>query len=102
MSEQLQKVLDAPALHAEIRAELDAEFKWLTTYLREQVFPVLDATAEAVRSLTTLSAGAVVASVSVIQILGEHNAPTTADFLLKVSWVMFALTILLSVIRGGG
>lgn len=56
--------------------------------------PFYEGTAESLRTLVTVSGGALVASISVVQFLGEKISDPAAGQLLAISWVLFVVTII--------
>lgn len=76
-------------------APLDEELRFRAAIFREHVLPILEGEAERSRTITTISGGALVASISVFQFLATQ--PTTANWLLGTSWTLFALAIICNV-----
>jgi hypothetical protein len=95
-------LFDSEKLHSAIREELDDELRFVSTFVREQVQPAVEASTEIVKNLVTLSAGAVVASVSVAQIIHDES-PDVDSFvwLLPLSWVLFVLVVIIGLSRIG-
>jgi hypothetical protein len=58
--------------------------------------PLWDGTAESLRTVVTLSGGALVASISVVQLLVDKTLDPTAGWLLPISWSLFGLSIIAS------
>jgi hypothetical protein len=56
--------------------------------------PLWGTASEGFNSLTQLAGGALVISISIVQLLGEKLANPTAGVLLPISWVMLAFTLL--------
>jgi len=56
--------------------------------------PLWGTVSEGFNSLTQLAGGALVISISIVQLLGEKLANPTAGVLLPISWVALALTLL--------
>ncbi len=92
-------LLDPHVEKAAIRHELEEDFRFLTAFHKEQIVPVLQSRVDGARNLISLSAGTVIASVSVAQFVREEVGTRAAAWLLPTSWVLFTVTILLCLYR---
>lgn len=63
--------------------------------------PLMEGSAELSRLFITLSGGALVATISIVQLITEKIQDATAGWLLVVSWVLFGLTIIFSILSLG-
>lgn len=55
--------------------------------------PIHEGNVESFRTVTTMSGGALIASISVVQFLASKLSNPSSGWLLPTSWVLFALTI---------
>jgi hypothetical protein len=77
------QLLDSAKTHAENAIE----------EMERGLAPFWEGTSESLRTIITISGGALVASISVVQLLVEKISDPTAGRLLSVSWILFGVSI---------
>jgi hypothetical protein len=91
-SPRLAKLLDehrrAPV------ALMDLELRFRTSVMQDNLGPAFEVEAERSRTIITISGGALVASISIFQVLVADADALQSRWILGLSWVLFALAIL--------
>lgn len=85
----------------EISAYVDQQLEWISNVVRQHLGPILDYDEAQQRTIVTLSGGALVAGVTLFQSVVDKNARVSAEWLLGLSWGLFALSIVALLVGGG-
>jgi hypothetical protein len=82
-----------PVRRAQVLVGLKTDVENALEELDRGLAPLWEGTTESLRTTITLSGGALVASISVVQLLAGKADEPSAGWLMPLSWVLFGLTI---------
>ncbi|HEX6370191.1 MAG TPA: hypothetical protein VF006_14830 [Longimicrobium sp.] len=86
-------ITEADRKRVEAIIQLTPVLKELGDELERGMAPFWEGTAESLRTIVTISGGALVASISVVQFLSEDAAAPRAGWLMATSWILFGVAI---------
>jgi hypothetical protein len=91
----------SPEQRKEFLEDFDADITARIEKLNRLHAPVSEGSAELARLFITLSGGALVATISIVQLISERLPTATLGWLLPASWILFGLTIVASIFSLG-
>jgi hypothetical protein len=90
----VKAITEADRHRLEILDQLKPALQETVDEMERGLAPFWEGTAESHRTVITLSSGALIASISVLQFLAEEAATPRAGWLMPACWILFGVSIL--------